>query len=111
MTRLSHIPGLPPLIACLGLLAAWELAARVFDISGLPPARDALRELPVILTDPEALGRYLRPLPLRERATRRFNEEERVRGTPHPTEYAEIPAMPSPSRGEGAATATATRLT
>jgi hypothetical protein len=51
MMRLSAIPGLPPLIACIGLLAAWELAARAFDISGLPPAHEALRELPAILTD------------------------------------------------------------
>ncbi len=54
-TRLPAIPGLPPLLACAGLLAAWELAARFFDISGLPPAHEALRELPVILTDPESL--------------------------------------------------------
>src|SRR5436190_22139603 len=53
--RLSAIPGLPPLVAAAGLLAAWELAARVFDISGLPPAHAALRELPVILTDKESL--------------------------------------------------------
>jgi len=55
MTRVSAIPGLPPLIACLGLLAVWEAASYAFGISGLPPAHDALRELPVILTDPEAL--------------------------------------------------------
>ena len=55
MMRLSAIPGLPPLIACLGLLAAWELASRIFGISGLPPAHEALRELPAILTDPESL--------------------------------------------------------
>src|SRR5437868_1648968 len=59
MTRISAIPGLPPLIAAAGLLAAWEIAAHVFDISGLPPARDALRELPAILTDPEALRNIL----------------------------------------------------
>lgn len=39
----------------MALLAAWELAAEIFGISGLPPAHSALRELPVILTDPEAL--------------------------------------------------------
>jgi NitT/TauT family transport system permease protein len=55
MTRLSAIPGLPPLIAAAGLLAVWEIAARVFTISGLPPAHEALRELPVILTDKESL--------------------------------------------------------
>src|ERR1041384_423505 len=55
MKSVSAIPGLPPLIACAGLLAVWELAARAFGISGLPPAHEALRELPAILTDPEAL--------------------------------------------------------
>jgi len=55
MPRLSAIPGLPPLIAAAGLLALWELAARTFDISGLPPAHAALREVPAILSDPEAL--------------------------------------------------------
>src|SRR3954453_7847645 len=55
MTRLSAIPGLPPLIATAGLLAAWEIAARALDISGLPPAHEALRELPAILTDKESL--------------------------------------------------------
>src|SRR5436305_4674070 len=55
MTRLSGIPGVPPLLGCLGLLAVWEAASYTFGISGLPPAHDALRELPVILTDPESL--------------------------------------------------------
>jgi ABC-type nitrate/sulfonate/bicarbonate transport system permease component len=54
-TRLSAIAGLPPLFACAGLLALWEGAARVFAIDGLPPAHDAVRELPAILCDPEAL--------------------------------------------------------
>ena len=53
--RISAIPGLPPLIACLGLLAVWELASYTFGISGLPPAHEALRELPAILTDKESL--------------------------------------------------------
>ena len=53
--RLTAIPGLPPLLACLGLLALWELAARVFQIGGLPPAHEALRQLPAILGDREAL--------------------------------------------------------
>src|SRR5262245_19963775 len=52
----SSLPfGLAPLIACLGLLALWEGAARVLGLSGLPPAYDALRELPLILSDAEAL--------------------------------------------------------
>src|SRR5262245_16614968 len=51
MLRLSAIPGLPPLLACAALLAIWELAARFYGISGLPPAHEALRELPGILAD------------------------------------------------------------
>jgi len=53
--RIGTIPGLPPLLACAGLLAVWEVAARAFDISGLPPAHEALRALPSILGDREAL--------------------------------------------------------
>ena len=53
--RLSTLPGLPPLLACLGLLALWEIAARVWQINGLPPASEAIRQLPAILGDGEAL--------------------------------------------------------
>jgi NitT/TauT family transport system permease protein len=54
-TRLSALPGIPPLIACLTLLALWEVAARIFAIDGLPPAHEALRQLPAILGDRESL--------------------------------------------------------
>jgi ABC-type nitrate/sulfonate/bicarbonate transport system permease component len=57
--RLAAVPGLPPLIACLGLLALWELAARTFQISGLPPAHEALRQLPAVLGDRESLFNIL----------------------------------------------------
>ena len=53
--RLSSLPGIPPLIACLALLALWEAAARIFAIDGLPPAHEALRQLPAILGDRESL--------------------------------------------------------
>jgi len=53
--KVSSASGVPPLLACLGLLAIWEGAARLLDINGLPPAYDALRELPQILSDREAL--------------------------------------------------------
>jgi len=53
--KVSSASAAPPLLACLALLAAWEGAARVLDINGLPPAYDALRELPQILSDREAL--------------------------------------------------------
>jgi len=55
MKSISTIPGLPPLLACAGLLALWEVAARIIGISGLPPAHEALRELPGILSDKESL--------------------------------------------------------
>lgn len=55
MTRLPGIPGLAPLAAFAGLLAAWELAARGIGIDGLPPASRALAEVPGILADPESL--------------------------------------------------------
>lgn len=53
---LLALPGLPPLLACAGLVAAWEIASRVFQIGGLPPATDALWQVPQILGDREALG-------------------------------------------------------
>jgi NitT/TauT family transport system permease protein len=53
------LPGLPPLIACAALLLAWELAARLLDVSGLPPAGETLRELPALLSDPEVLTNIL----------------------------------------------------
>jgi NitT/TauT family transport system permease protein len=53
------LPGLPPLIALAALLLVWELAARLFDVSGLPPAGQTLRELPALLSDPEVLVNIL----------------------------------------------------
>ena len=55
MKRIGDIPGLPPLIACIGLLVFWDLLARHFNINGLPPPWEALREVPGILADPEQL--------------------------------------------------------
>jgi NitT/TauT family transport system permease protein len=53
--NISQIPGVPPLLACAGLFAVWELASYAFGLSGLPPAHEALRELPNILTDKQSL--------------------------------------------------------
>jgi NitT/TauT family transport system permease protein len=47
--------GVPPLVACLGLLAVWEGAARLFGIDGLPGAYEALAQLPTLISDPETL--------------------------------------------------------
>jgi NitT/TauT family transport system permease protein len=55
MTLRKSIPGLPPMLACIGLLAAWELLARFYGLNGLPPASQALPEIPRILTDKESL--------------------------------------------------------
>lgn len=55
MRRAMTLPGVPPLIACIGLLLVWDFFARVVMINGLPPPMDALRQLPGILGDPEAL--------------------------------------------------------
>ena len=52
--RAALAPGLPPLLACLGLLVAWEVASRSLAISGFPDAVSTLRELPAILGEREA---------------------------------------------------------
>ena len=57
--RLAALPGVPPLIACAALLLLWEVAARALSISGLPPAHEALRQLPALLFDREALVNIL----------------------------------------------------
>ena len=48
--------GLAPVLACAGLLALWQGAATLLGVSGLPPASEALRELPTLLGDPEVLA-------------------------------------------------------
>ena len=60
----------------------------------------------------KSLRQSLCPLPLGalgERAARSFTEDERVRGTSHPTESVEMSVMPSPPRGQGTATPIAMR--
>jgi ABC-type nitrate/sulfonate/bicarbonate transport system permease component len=52
---IASIPGLAPLLACAALLALWECAARAIGITGLPPASEALAQIPAILGDPESL--------------------------------------------------------
>jgi NitT/TauT family transport system permease protein len=51
-----RLPGLAPLVACLSLLALWEGVARWLAVDGLPTAGAALRDLPALLGDPEALA-------------------------------------------------------
>jgi NitT/TauT family transport system permease protein len=57
--RALALPGAAPLLAIAALLALWELAARSLAIQGLPPASEALRELPSLLGDPAALANIL----------------------------------------------------
>src|SRR5438874_7726678 len=53
--RLAAIPGLPPLMACVALLLAWDMIARLVAIDSLPSPWSALEELPALLSDRESL--------------------------------------------------------
>jgi NitT/TauT family transport system permease protein len=44
-----------PLLACIGLLASWQIGALVLNTDSFPTALDALRAVPSILGDKEAL--------------------------------------------------------
>lgn len=62
MRRPARLPGLPPLLVLAALLLLWEVAARALDVGGLPPARAALEELPLLLGDREVVGKMLASL-------------------------------------------------
>ena len=49
------ISRLAPLLACLGLLGVWQVAALVLNNDSFPTALDALRAVPSILGDKESL--------------------------------------------------------
>jgi len=49
------ISRLAPLLACLGLLAIWQLAALILSTDSFPTALEALRAIPSILGDKESL--------------------------------------------------------
>jgi NitT/TauT family transport system permease protein len=49
------IPGVPALLACLGLLLAWHLTAKLVSLDSLPSPWAALQEVPAILGDREAV--------------------------------------------------------
>jgi NitT/TauT family transport system permease protein len=51
----TSIPGMPPLLACVALFLAWDMTARLMAIDSLPSPRSALKELPALLSDREAL--------------------------------------------------------
>jgi NitT/TauT family transport system permease protein len=49
------ISRLAPLLACLGLLSIWQLAALILSTDSFPTALEALRAIPSILGDKESL--------------------------------------------------------
>src|SRR5947209_5541696 len=49
------IPRLAPLLACLGLLGVWQVAALILSTDSFPTALEALRAIPSILGDKESL--------------------------------------------------------
>lgn len=55
----SLIRSLSPLLACLGLLCLWQVAALALDTDSFPSALDALRAIPPILSDHDALMNIL----------------------------------------------------
>jgi len=56
------IARLAPFLACLGLLAVWQVAALVLNNDSFPTALDAIRAIPSILGDKEALINILASL-------------------------------------------------
>jgi NitT/TauT family transport system permease protein len=51
-----------PLLACLGLLAIWQVAALILDTDSFPTALQAIRAIPSILGDKESLINILASL-------------------------------------------------
>ena len=51
----ADIPGMPTLLACFALLIAWHFLARLVAIDSLASPWSALKEVPAILGDREAL--------------------------------------------------------
>src|SRR5258706_4436877 len=46
---------LAPVLACLGLLGVWQVAALILNTDSFPTALDAIRAIPSILGDKESL--------------------------------------------------------
>jgi NitT/TauT family transport system permease protein len=58
----GFISRLAPLLACLGLLAVWQVAALALNNDSFPTALDSMRAIPAILGDKEALINILASL-------------------------------------------------
>ena len=53
--RLATIPGLPPLLAILGLLAAWQAASLAVGLESLPGVPATLAAFPDLIRDPDTI--------------------------------------------------------
>jgi NitT/TauT family transport system permease protein len=62
MMSRALIARLAPVLACLGLLAAWQVAALALQSDSFPTALESIRAVPSILTDKEALINILASL-------------------------------------------------
>ena len=62
MTLRALIARLAPLLACLGLLAVWQIAALALNNDSFPTALESIRAIPAILDDKEALINILASL-------------------------------------------------
>jgi NitT/TauT family transport system permease protein len=58
----SIVSRLAPLLACLGLLAIWQVGALILNTDSFPTALEALRAIPSILGDKESLINILASL-------------------------------------------------
>jgi NitT/TauT family transport system permease protein len=62
MVLRAMVSRLAPLLACLGLLGIWQIAALILDTDSFPTALDAIRAIPSILGDKESLINILASL-------------------------------------------------
>jgi NitT/TauT family transport system permease protein len=62
MSGRALISRLAPVLACLGLLAIWQAGSLILNNDSFPTALEALRAVPAILTDKEALINILASL-------------------------------------------------
>ncbi|HEY3796357.1 MAG TPA: ABC transporter permease subunit, partial [Bradyrhizobium sp.] len=62
MTARTLLSRSAPLLACLGLLAIWQIAALILNTDSFPTALQAIRAIPAILGDKESLINILASL-------------------------------------------------
>ena len=62
MSGRALLSRLAPLFACIGLLGIWQVASLILDTDSFPSALDAIRAIPSILGDKEALINILASL-------------------------------------------------